>query len=229
MEHYLITITGTQSLLMHADDIEWADQMEAWKNDKDNKKGSKAGDDRSPAWRWLGNLYHDGKRIVMPIGNIMRCLMEGGTQVPVPGGKGSKTFKAQTQSGIQAVESSWPLLLAGKEIPVAKLLMLTGNKDFAAHKQAAIDHGFTLFLKRAKIGNSKHVRVRPRFDTWAIRGEIVVADEQITEAIIRDILEMAGRYKGLGDWRPSSKTPGSYGMFTAQIQPITAKAARKAA
>lgn len=220
MEHYQITITGTQPLLMHADDIEWADQMESWKNDKDNKKSSKAGDDRSPAHRWLGNLYHDGARIVMPIENIMRCIMEGGAMVIVPGGKNGKTFKAQTQSGIQPIVPTWPVSIGGKEIPVAKLLKLVNSKDFSAHKQAAIDHGFELFIKRAKIGSSKHVRVRPRFQTWSICGELAVSDEQITQDILRDILEQAGKYKGLGDWRPSSpKAPGCYGTFIAQIEP----------
>lgn len=219
MEHYEITITGTQPLLMHADDIEWADQMDAWKNDKDNKKSSKAGDDRSPAHRWLGNLYHDGERIVMPVENIMRCIMEGGAMVPVPGGKNGKTFKAQTQSGIQPLAPSWPILVESKEVPVAKLLKLTAQKDFTAHKQAALDHGFELFIKRAKIGSSKHVRVRPQFQRWTVRGELVVSDEQITQSIFEDILEMAGKYKGLGDWRPSSpKAPGFRGMFTAAIK-----------
>lgn len=218
MEHYLVTITGTQPLLMHADDIEWADRMEGWKNDKDNKKGSKAGDDRSPAWRWLGNLYHDGESVVMPMENIMRCLMEGGAMVPVPGGKNGKTFKAQTQSGIQPLAPSWPILVAGKTIPVVKLLKLVGNGDFEVHKKYAADHQFELFIKRAKIGASKHVRVRPQFQNWQCEGQLVVSDEQITIGILRDILEMAGRYKGLGDWRPSSKTPGFRGMFTAEVK-----------
>lgn len=218
MEHFSVTITGTQPILLHADDIEWSDQMTAWKDDKSNKKGSKAGDDRSPAWRWIGNLYHDGERIVLPMENVMRCLMEGGAMVPVPGGKSGKTFKAQTQSGIQPLSPSWPLLVGGSEIKVGKLLKLVGNNDFEAHKKAALEHGFELFIKRAKIGASKHVRVRPEFRTWELIGELAVSDEQITQPILEDILEMAGRYKGLGDWRPSSKTPGFRGMFVSKVE-----------
>ncbi len=220
LEHYQITITGTQPLLMHNDDIEWADQMEAWKNDKDNKKNSKAGDDRSPAHRWVGNLYHDGERIVIPVGNIMRSVMEGGAMVLVPGGRSGKTFKAQTQSGILPLTPNWPLLVGEKEIPIAPFLKLKDKKDFSLHKQAALDHGFELFIKRAKIGSSKHVRVRPRFQIWSARGELAVSDDQITLPILRDVFEMAGKFKGLGDWRPSSpKAPGCYGIFTAEIKP----------
>ena len=73
MRTYVVTITGTQPLLMHHDDIDWADTMEQWKLDKDNKKNSKAGDDRSPAFRWIGNLYRDENgAIILPTDNITR-------------------------------------------------------------------------------------------------------------------------------------------------------------
>ena len=80
--------------------------------------------------------------------------------------------------------------------------------------------GFELFLKRAKIGQSKHVRVRPFFLNWSAVGSILVMDSQITREALTDILEAAGAYKGLGDWRPSSKTPGPYGTFSAIVTPV---------
>jgi hypothetical protein len=217
LKKYQITITGTQPLLHHADSIEWADQMTAWKDDKDNKKASKAGDDRSPAWRWLGALYHDKTQIVMPAANIMRCLMEGGAMVPIAGGKNGKTFKAQTQSGILPLAIEWPLIIGSKVVPVAKILKLQDEKDFAKHKKIVEDHGFALFVKRARIGSAKHVRVRPKFEQWAVVCGLAVSDEQITIEVLRDILEMGGTYKGLGDWRPGGKTPGSHGMFKAKV------------
>lgn len=221
MKTYQVTITGVQPLLLHADDIEWADQMEIWKHDKDNKKTSKAGDDRTPAHRWIGCLYrNEAGEIVIPSENIMRALMEGGAMVTVPGGRMGKSFKAQSQSGILPRAIGWPLLVGGKQIDGTKIEALLHEKDFAAHKAAAEAMGFSLFVKRARIGTSKHVRVRPRFDSWSARGELSVSDEQITEDILNDILEMAGIYKGLGDWRPSSKTPGTFGMFTAQVERV---------
>ena len=76
MKTYAVEIIGKTPLLMHHDNIEWADYMDTWKNDPGNKKTSKAGDDRSPAWRWLGCCYHDGKRLAIPQANIMRAIME---------------------------------------------------------------------------------------------------------------------------------------------------------
>lgn len=220
MKEYLITITGTTELLMHHDNIEWADFMEAWKSDPANKKNSKPGDDRTPAWRWLGCLYHDGQRVAMPQANIMRSLMEGGAMVPVPGGRSGKTFKAQTQSGMMCQESYWPLVTrTGQTIAWTDVERLKDENDFPAHRAAVEALGFNLLVKRAKVQSSKHIRVRPRFAAgWTLTGTVAVWDEQITRAVLEDIFEYAGKYKGLGDWRPGGKTPGSFGMFEAEIE-----------
>jgi hypothetical protein len=215
---YRFTLTGSTPLLMHHDDVQWADLMEQWKLQPGNKKRSRAGDDRSPAWRWIGCVYHDGQQIAMPSENLMRCLMEGGSMVLVPGGKMGKTFKAQTQSGCFIVEPFMPLLVNGKPIPIDWMERLQKDDGTFEEQEAAVaEHGFMLFVKRAKIGQSKHIRVRPRFDHWQLSGTLNVLDEQLTTEILQQIFECAGRYKGLGDWRPGGKTPGPHGMFTASL------------
>ncbi len=220
MRTYEVTVMGKTPLLMHADNIEWADRMERWKNDPANRKTSKAGDDRSPAFRWLGALYHDGEHVAIPSDNTMRCLMEGGAMVPVPGGRGNKTFKAQTQSGCMVGEPFWKLSVRGKAVPLAPLMALVDEKDFDRHQEMAAKYGFLLFLKRAKIGMSKHIRVRPRFNDWSATGTLNVWDEQITEDVLRQIMEYAGQFKGLGDWRPGGKTPGPFGMYAATVKAL---------
>ena len=67
---------------------------------------------------------------------------------------------------------------------------------------------------------SKHIRVRPMLRTWAVSGELIVTDEQITDEVLNSILAYAGTYKGLCDWRPGSKTPGSFGTFKAKVTRI---------
>lgn len=218
MRTYHVTLTGKTPLLMHHDNIEWADFMDAWKADPDNKKHSKAGDDRTPAWRWLGCVYHDGQAVGMPAANIMRSLMEGGAMVPVPGGKAGKTFKAQTQSGMMSVEPLWPLAIDGVALKWADLESLKDTAKFSEHKEMTRALGFELLVKRAKIGTTKHVRVRPQFAVgWQVRGSLAVWDEQLDDGALARILEYAGQYKGLGDWRPGGKTPGPYGTFEAKI------------
>jgi hypothetical protein len=218
MRTYEVTLTGKTPLLMHYDNVEWADFMAEWAAVPENKKMSKPGDDRTPAWRWLGTVYHDGTHLCVPAANIMRSLLEGGAMVPVPGGKHGKTFKAQTQSGMMSVEPFWPLLINNKPIPWAALEALKESKKFPDHKKLAESLGFELLVKRAKIGSSKHVRVRPQFPVgWQLCGRLSVWDEQIEGTVLSDILAYAGQYKGLCDWRPGGRTPGPYGTFEAGI------------
>lgn len=218
MKTVRVLITGTMPLLMHADNIDWADRMEEWKNDPKNKAMSKAGDDRTPPWRWIGCLNTDDPKtgvVTIPSEYIMRSIMGGAAEVPT--GKGKKTFKAQSQSGLLCSEFHWPLLVDGKTISMKDINEFLPLETFKEHRMLAESLGFSLFVKRAKIGASKHVRVRPRFDRWAISGEIVIVDSQITKEILTSILDIAGRLKGLGDWRPGAPTPGAFGMFSAVV------------
>lgn len=219
MRIYRVTIIGTRNLLLHADNIEWDDEMETWRANKDNKKSSKPGDDRSPAWRWLGGVYHDDVYAIMPADNLMRCWMEAGAKVPVPG-SARKTFKSQSQSGIIPKEIGWPIYVGGKPLKWAPFAKMVGVKDFAKHKQFALDLGGQLFVKRVKIGKSKHVRVRLRLPEWQVICEFGVSDEQITTQIFTDIIETGGHLVGLCDWRPGAPTPGSHGMFSTIVEQL---------
>jgi hypothetical protein len=216
-KQYKVTLTGETPLLMHHDNLAWADTMKQWGSDPSNKKKSIAGDDRSPAWRWIGALYVGGGRIVIPSDCLMTVLREGAKRCPT--GKGQTTFKAQSQSGLIVDQSDWPLLIDGKEIPYDPIKALIENEeDFSKHLETAVKLGFELFVKRAVVGQSKHIRVRPRFNRWSCSGTVTVLDEQITETILDAILKLAGNYAGLGDWRPSSpKSPGPFGKFTPSM------------
>jgi len=216
MKTVQVEITGTTPLLMHSDNIDWADKMTAWKDDPKNKKFSKAGDDRTPPWRWIGCLYHDGNIITMPNENIMRCIMEGATQVFT--GKGQKTFKAQSQSGLLCNDFHWPFIVNGKTILLKDIQDFIKFDTFKENIEAAECLDIELFVKRARIGQSKNIRVRPRFNAWSVSGQITIIDKQITPEILQTILEISGQYKGLGDWRPGAKTPGAFGMFKAVVR-----------
>lgn len=216
---YAVTLIGETPLLMHSDDVEWADTLHAWRHDPANKKISVAGDDRSPAFTWVGYTYHEGNRVIMPSDNLMTTFRNGGAMVPT--GKGNKTFKAQTQSGIVVNEYGWELLANGKPVPWDQIKELINESDFEKHKAVALSLGFELFVKRAALApGRKNVRVRPRFDNWSCSGTLTVLDPAITTEVLTTIITYAGVYSGLCDWRPSSKTPGSFGKFRAEVKEI---------
>jgi len=52
---------------------------------------------------------------------------------------------------------------------------------------------------------------RPRMDKWGCEFEIILNDESIDTSTIHEILEHAGKYVGIGDWRPEKK--GMFGKF----------------
>lgn len=212
-------LRGKTDLLMHADSVEFADDLEKIRAEA-GKELSKKGDDRSPAWSWLGCLYHDGKYIAMPSANLATCLRQAGATIQIPGAKG-KTLKEASQSGLVIMAEHLTFNIKHKQIPIEPIMALQELGDsrevFPQHQSAVSKLGFKLFVKRAAIGQSKHVRVRPRFSAWEVCGEIqIVNPEVLNTQMIRALFTAAGK-KGLGDWRPGCKTPGPYGQFDALL------------
>ena len=215
---YEVKLTGQTPLLMHGDNLSWDGYMAKWLMDPKNKELSKAGDDRTPAWKWIGYLYIEQGLVVVPSDNLMTVIREAGTMLPT--GKGKKTFKRQSQNGIVVDQLGWPVLVNGKTIPYDKIEPLLKVDDYLEHEHAAKQLGFELFAKRVKIGRAKHVRVRPRFDRWACSGTISVTDDMITTNVVRDLFLYAGDC-GLCDWRNSSPdAPGAFGKFSAIVKEI---------
>jgi len=218
---YAVKIIGQNPCLMHNDNLSWSEQLKKWQIDPDNQAESVKGDDRSPAWTWVGSLYVEGGKVVVPADNCMTMLREGGSRVPT--GKRGGTYKKQTCSGLVVDQSSWPLVGPKGEISVAPIMELVNRheKDFSKYEQLALDLGFSLFVKRARIGQAKHVRVRPRFDVWSAQGTCTVLDETITDKVFEAIWREAGERSGFGDWRPSSpQRPGPFGKFKCEITKI---------
>ena len=221
MKRYSFKLTGDTPLLMHSDDIEGAERIRAWQDAPENRDLSRPGDDRSPAWGWTTRFYSDGERLVIPSDNLMTCLRDAGTQMIL---KGRKTYKSITQSGMLIEEIGMPLLVDDQEILVSSLEeIVDNNRTFAEHAQQVKQLGFSLFVKRAKIGRAKHIRVRPRFDKWSVSGTLaVISENELTESVLTKIFDIAGFHKGLGDWRPSSPmAPGAFGKFTTELAKIT--------
>lgn len=223
VKSYQVDIEGITPLLMHSDDVEWADGIKAWDADPKNKKFRVPGDDRSPAFRWLGSVWHANGNICVPQQAVSSMLSRAGAGVLVPGAQRGKTFKAQAVSAIRLAGglAAVALLVRGKTVSTKFIDALRDEMDFAAHQKKATDLGFYLDVRRATIGQAKHVRVRPRFDVWALSFLIDVFDSQVTEQAVTDLFTVAGERIGLGDWRPSSpKRPGPFGMFKAAVKAV---------
>lgn len=215
MAKYEFTLTGISALLMHADDVEASDHLKLWRQASENKNITVPGDDRSPAWTWQTYCYSDGEHLTIPAENFMVALRSAGAQIIL---KRQKTFKELTQSGIIPQSEFLTFTVNGKQIPMAAIADMR-DEDFVTQANACREMGFRLFVKRAKVNQSKHVRVRPRFDTWEARGQMLVAAPELTPEVMQRLFELVGNI-GLGDWRPGCKTPGCFGRFEAKVKKI---------
>lgn len=210
---YRFELNGVTPLLMHNDNVEASDELEQWRKNPRNKGISKAGDDRSPAWTWQTYLYHDGEQLALPSSSVMVALRQAGSQVVM---RKQKTFKEASQSGMFITDEYLDFLFGDplRRLPVGDLP--DRDESFSGQADAVRKLGFRLFAKRARVGSSKHVRVRARFDRWQVVGEVLVNAPELTSSVLLQLFEIAGR-GGLCDWRPACKTPGPFGMFSAKV------------
>ena len=214
---YKFTLKSISPLLMHADDVELADRLSVERKAAKNKAVSKAGDDRFPAWSWQTYCYSDGKQIVIPSENLSACLLQAGATMK--GNKG-KSLKEASQTGLAFDESMFVLLANGKPVPISAI-EATKDATFPEQCELVKPLGFSLFIKRARVGTSKHVRVRPRFENWSISGTVETFVPELTADVLAELFRIAGFSKGLCDWRPGSPTkPGPFGRFEAELSPI---------
>lgn len=205
---------------MHYDDVEWGDTIGEWRLDPDNakKKGEQNGDDRRPAWTWVGYCYHDNESVAIPSANLTASLKRGGQLLPF--GR-NKNHKELAVSGIFFEDEYLKFFSNGKPLPIAPLHDLMEELNFKKHIEVVRRLGFDLSVKRATVGMSKHVRVRPRFNDWSVSGTLEVVAPEITPDALKSIFELAGRRSGLCDWRPGSpKSPGPYGMFDTKLKKV---------
>lgn len=219
-------IVGRTPILMHNDDVEWAgivDEERGLARSAREKKGHKVvkGDDRDPAWTWIGYCYNDGGNVAIPVPNMHAAVIYAATKIPK---KPRGSYKADAAALVTFGEPYLKLLVRGKTISWKKIEDLQAEPRFDLHKKASADMGFRLDVRRAKIGASKHVRVRPRFESWSAEGTVILspgaisAERQASDRgdapSLKEIFAMAGRYSGLCDWRPGSPSkPGPYGTF----------------
>lgn len=65
--------------------------------------------------------------------------------------------------------------------------------------------------KAVRVQKARVVRYRPRFDEWELDFTITILDEQLGVDVLKQIIDHAGKYSGLGDFRP--QLSGKYGKF----------------
>lgn len=132
----------------------------------------------------LKKLYIDyDNNIYQPATHIERALIEAGKKVKVKG-QGKATYSK----------------LFGSMISIEEFEIL--------HKKTKYEIFSVLVVIPSTRG--RVMRYRPMFKEWVLEFHITFEDE-IHPDTIKESLEIAGKYVGIGDWRPEKK--GKFGKF----------------
>jgi len=143
----------------------------------DEEKVSKKSGEIDHSQDWKTAIYQDKKiGCYIPSKQLRASLVKSATDFPIPGKGGKKTYKDLVNATIEVIPDKIGL---GKKRP-----------DY-------------IHEEWVKVQRSQILRNRPAFkDGWEAEFTLLVLDEQMPVDILKDILENAGRFRGIGDWRP---------------------------
>lgn len=128
-------------------------------------------------------IYILNKVIYTPATHLRGSLINAGKDLRVKG-KGKATYSKLFGSMVEVTPEAIPHLLTDMDVQVDR----TVNPS----------------TKGANMTK------RPRLKKWKLDFEILFEDE-IPKEVLKEALERAGRYVGIGDWRPEKK--GIHGKF----------------
>lgn len=131
----------------------------------------------------LKKLYFDGTTIYQPSIHLERALIDGGKKLKMKGA-GKATYSKIFASMVTIEPFAIPM----------------NPQKFDIHKCLVV-------IPSTK---GRVMRYRPIFKDWSLSFEIEFEDE-ISPQTIKEGLEIAGKYSGIGDWRPEKK--GKFGKF----------------
>lgn len=190
---YSVTIEGIRPMLMHNGRLCDPLDEHTKKLKTIAKQRNKSDDDHIRVARaeFEGGLYHDPKiGPYLPSDNLQAMIERGSTRRKL-----GKVFKAHVT--VDMPEGDAPGFAIKYKGP-RSVEELWSNRAF-------------VFSKGARVGQSRVMRTRARLPTgWSVSFRVEVLADGVTRDQLRQAIEDAGLYEGLGDWRPR------YGRFVVK-------------
>ncbi len=126
-----------------------------------------------------------------------------------------------------AVRASLLVAAVNRKISGRAAKGIVGGSVFPVGTEMIIRDGTGKPMKKYKrfkgpvgIGKSRVMRVWPMWEDWTMTIEIDIDTDFITPAVVTDLLNVAGRICGWGDFRPDTSKQkngvGTFGRFTAE-------------
>jgi hypothetical protein len=130
-------------------------------------------------------LYQDEKgKTLLPSVYLKNCIVEASKQFKIVG-KGKSTYSK----------------LVASTVDIAPFMIELDAGKYEVFRISAVN----------PMTRGRMMTERPKYNKWEATFEIVLNDEQLDVSVINEILESAGKYVGIGDWRPQTK--GMFGKF----------------
>lgn len=132
----------------------------------------------------LKKLYVDAEgNTYQPSVHIEKAIIDAGKKLKMKG-SGKATYSK----------------IFGSMVSVEPYEVIHQNQKYKIHKELVV-------IPSTK---GRVMRYRPMFENWKLNFSVLFEDE-IEPSTIKEALEIAGKYTGLGDWRPEKK--GKFGKF----------------
>lgn len=140
---------------------------------------------------WKEHLHHNGKVVVIPETSLMQCL-HAGVKYAGEKKKGTATWTKHFEGGTAIIEPA---------ITSVKLTDVT-YEDIYSNADGI-------------RGSGKRVWRRfPIVAPWSATFQVLILDPEITESVFTRHLEIAGKFRGIGRWRPEKG--GQNGRFIVE-------------
>lgn len=140
---------------------------------------------------WRSYLYANGRGIFQPAAHFEAAMIAAATNFKVQGKRG-KSYKDLFKAAV---------FVTPDEIPF--------NMEVPAELDTDGDKPLYLDMRPVVVNRARVVRIRPAFKPgWELEFAIQVIDDSLHYEVVQDVLVLAGKTIGVGDYRPR------FGRFT---------------
>lgn len=180
------TIVGTAPLMQHRFAIPDLENV--------NPGGTKNTGSKDYSQEWKDYLYTKNGEVCQPASHIERSMIKAATDFKIQGKRG-RSYKDLFSAAV-FVEPD----MISHGIPIPETLDADGDKQIY------------LDVRPVVIQRNRVIRLRPTLKAgWRLNFNIQVIDDQLPSNILQDVLTLAGRGVGLGDYRPR------FGRFSVEL------------
>lgn len=189
MQNLIIRLIGESPMLLHSDRGANPIHPDAVAHKALTSKRKKTDEDHiaiANSEYMLG--FYSGQDIVIPSANVRSAIVQGA--------KLNKLGK-QFQRCVMILSDATPVDHSGPK-----------TKEKMWQTPACVD------CRSVKVGTARLMRYRPRLNDWSLSVEIIYDEKMVERAQIISAAENAGRYVGIGDYRPEKG--GQFGRFSVE-------------